>query len=400
MIFTAAFLHSEYLSNIAAISGSQMIFNYHSAHMIFFIVFALTFVVQLFYYLYYYLAAALHRDTDLNNMKDPPVSVIICARNEEENLKSFLPSVLDQDYPDYEVIVVNDCSEDETYDILGEYLKKYPNLKVSNISKDPKFTHNKKFAQFIGIKAAKNEFLIFTDADCRPESNKWLHYIAAGFNDTIDFVLGYGGYFSEKGLLNKYIRYDSMVIAMQYFGMTIRRAPYMGVGRNLAYRRSMFFSKKGFGRHTHLASGDDDLFVNDNGSGDNCAVECRKESHTRSVPAKSYNSYFKQKKRHFSTANHYRYETKILLIAEPLSRILFYLSFVFLLSQLFLWPFVLSIFAVRIIVRFSVLYLIQAKLNERGLLLYLPIFDIISPFINTVFYIGSLRQSTGKDRWK
>jgi len=400
MIFTTAFLHSDYLSNIAAIFGSQMILNYHSAHLIFFLLFTLTFVVQLFYYLYYYLAAALHQDTDFKGIKDPPVSVIICARNEEENLKSFLTSVLEQDYPEYEVIVVNDCSEDDTYNILGEYLKKYSNLKVSNISKDPKFTHNKKFAQFIGIKAAKNEFLIFTDADCRPETNKWLHYMAACFNDSIDFVLGYGGYFSKKGLLNKYIRYDSMVIAMQYFGMTIRRAPYMGVGRNLAYRRSMFFGKKGFGSHTHLASGDDDLFVNANSSGNNCAVEYRKESHTRSVPAKDIRSYFKQKKRHFSTSNHYKFKDKVMLIAEPLARILFYFSFVLLLLQLYLWPIVLTVFAARMIVRFSVLYLIQGKLNERGLLIYLPIFDILSPFINTLFYIGSLRQSTGKNRWK
>jgi glycosyltransferase involved in cell wall biosynthesis len=177
-------------------------------------------------------------------VKDP-VSVIICARNEEQNLREFLPSVLEQEYPDYEVIVVNDCSDDDSYNVLGEYIKQYPNLRVSNITRDPKFTHNKKFAKFIGIKAAKNEKLLFIDADCRPETGKWLGMMVSHFDDKTDFVLGYGGYFRKKGLLNKYIRCDSMFIAMQYLGMAIRGIPYMGVGRNLAYRRSVFLRTKG-----------------------------------------------------------------------------------------------------------------------------------------------------------
>jgi glycosyltransferase involved in cell wall biosynthesis len=163
-----------------------------------FIIFGLSAVIQISYYLYYYLAPALLKATGNLPVKDP-VSVIICARNEEQNLREFLPSVLEQEYPDYEVIVVNDCSDDDSYNVLGEYIKQYPNLRVSNITRDPKFTHNKKFAQFIGIKAAKNEMLLFLDADCRPETGKWLGMMVSHFDDKTDFVLGYGGYL-EKGL--------------------------------------------------------------------------------------------------------------------------------------------------------------------------------------------------------
>ena len=197
----------------------------------------------MFYYLFFYLAVYLYK-TPATETKKQPVSVIICARNEAENLRNFLPSVLEQDYPDYEVIVVNDCSEDNSYDVLGKFLMQYPHLKISTVNKDPKFTHNKKFAQFIGIKAAKNEILLFTDADCQPESDKWIEAMTSHFDDKITFVLGYGGYLNEKGLLNKYIRFDSMTIAMQYLGMAIQGIPYMGVGRNLAYRRSAIFQKQ------------------------------------------------------------------------------------------------------------------------------------------------------------
>jgi len=331
--------------------------------------------------------------------KEQPVSVIICARNEEDNLRKFLPAVLEQDYPGYEVVVVNDCSDDESFEILGEYLKKYPHLRVTNILKDPKFTHNKKFAQFIGIKAAANEILVFTDADCRPESDKWLKNMVAGFDDSTDFVLGYGGYFSAKGFLNKYIRYDCMTIAMQYIGMAIRGLPYMGVGRNLAYRRSLFFEKKGFGIHTNLASGDDDLFVNSNAKRGNVKVEFRKEAHTRSVPAETIKQFYRQKRRHLTTAKYYKLIDKLVLTFEPASRILFYATFIILLANLYAWPVVLGIFLLRFIIQHTVIILTGKKFNEPGLYPFILIFDILSPLINAVIYTGSQRRGSSNSKW-
>jgi len=233
----------------------------HLFLLVVFAIFGLTSAVQLFYYLYFYLSLLKKRPAG-DPGKKGPVSVIICARNEEENLRAFMPSVLTQDYPDYEVIVVNDCSEDNTFEVLGELIPRYPHLRVSTVQKDPKFTHNKKFAQFIGIKAAANEYLLFTDADCQPVSPGWITGMVSHFSEKTDFVLGYGGFFRGKGLLNQYIRYDTMTIAMQYLGMAIRGLPYMGVGRNLAYKRSVFFKNKGFSSHNYVISGDDDLFVN------------------------------------------------------------------------------------------------------------------------------------------
>jgi glycosyltransferase involved in cell wall biosynthesis len=333
-------------------------------------------------------------------MTREPVSIIICARNEAENLWNFLPAVLEQDYPDYEVIVVNDCSEDNSYEILGKYLAQYPHLRISTVNKDPKFTHNKKFAQFIGIKAAKNEILLFTDADCQPESDKWLEGMTSHFDEKINFVLGYGGYLRENGLLNKYIRYDSMTIAMQYLGMAIRGIPYMGVGRNLAYRRSVFFTNKGFGLHNHVISGDDDLLVNTIATGKNTSVEFRMGTHTRSVPSANINEWIIQKKRHLTTAPYYKLRDKLLLTAEPLTRMLFYTSFIVLLSFIFLWPWVLAVFGLRLITQIIVFTLVQKKLNEPGLLAYLLFFDIFSPVINIITFLSNTLSISGKNKWK
>jgi cellulose synthase/poly-beta-1,6-N-acetylglucosamine synthase-like glycosyltransferase len=367
--------------------------------LVLFCVFAFVTAIQLFYYLFFYLVVALKKQNETKKSRQP-VSIIICARNEAENLTNFLPAVLEQDYPDYEVIVVNDCSEDNSYIILGDFLKKYPHLRISTVNKDPKFTHNKKFAQFIGIKAAKNEILLFTDADCKPESDKWLEEMTSHFDDKTSFVLGYGGYFAEKGLLNKYIRYDCLTIAMQYLGMAIRGVPYMGVGRNLAYRRSVFFDNKGFGSHNHVVSGDDDLLVNTIANRRNTYVECNSAAHTRSVPSHNLSAWLLQKKRHLTTAPYYKFRDKFLLITEPLSRVIFYAAFIILLSFTYLWPWVLAIFLARLITQISVFPSIQKKLNEPGLFGYLIFFDIFSPFINSIIYLSSTRSKPGKNRWK
>src|SRR5450759_3104826 len=364
-----------------------------------FLIFTLAAAIQLFYYLFYYLAVYVFKPSGIKTIKQP-VSIIICARNEAENLSNFLPAVLEQDYPDYEVIVVNDCSEDNSYDILGKYLMQYPHLKISTVNKDPKFTHNKKFAQFIGIKAAKNDILLFTDADCKPESDKWLEGMTSHFDDKITFVIGYGGYLNEKGLLNKYIRYDSMTIAMQYLGMAIRGVPYMGVGRNLAYRRSVFFDNKGYGAHNHIISGDDDLFVNTNATRENTLVEFREGTHTRSVPFSGLNEWFTQKKRHLTTAPYYKFRDKLLLITESASRIVFYTTFIVLLSFIFLWPYVLAVFGLRLIIQIIVFTLVQKKLNEKGLIIYSLFFDIFSPVINALVYFSNRLDRPGKNRWK
>jgi glycosyltransferase involved in cell wall biosynthesis len=368
-------------------------------HLIVFSVLAAAAAVQLFYYLYFYLSVYLYKpEAKKKNLQ--PVSVIICARNEAENLRNFLPSVLEQDYTDFEVIVVNDCSEDNSYEILGDYLTQYPKLKISTVNKDPKFTHNKKFAQFIGIKAAKNDILLFTDADCQPESDKWIERMTTHFDEKYSFVLGYGGYLREKGLLNKYIRYDTMTIAMQYLGMAIRGVPYMGVGRNLAYRRSDFFSNKGFGAHNHIISGDDDLYVNSNATLSNTTVEFGNGAHTRSIPASSVEEWVTQKKRHLTTAPYYKPRDKVLLISEPLTRVLFYTALVISLSDLFLWPYVAAIFGIRLLVQTIVLNTVSKKLNEPGLVIYSLFFDIFSPVINSLVFTAGSRNRSGKNRWK
>lgn len=362
--------------------------------------FVLMSLIQLFYYLRFYNKTITREAPRKGRKRSTPVSVIICARNEAENLETFLPSVLEQEYKNFEVVVVNDCSDDNSEEVLNNLLKKYSNLRVTTIHKDSSLRHSKKMALFIGIKAARHELLLLTDADCQPVSSYWIESVTHRFSDKSDFVLGYGGYLRKPGLLNKYIRFDTMFIAMQYIGMARAGLPYMGVGRNLAYKKSLFFENKGFGSHLNLQSGDDDLFVNTLAKGPNCSVVTGVESFTRSVPAGSWSMFMKQKTRHFSTSSYYRQSTKFLLGLEPLSRVLFYSLFVLLMIYSPAWQLTLILFGIVSVVKAVITTQAQKSLKEEDLLLFSPLFDIVSPFINALFLLKARRSRYRYYEWK
>ena len=355
---------------------------------IIFTFFLLAWVIQLFYYVIIYFRFVFYKKK-APDYSSEPVSVIICARNEAENLDNYLPVLLTQDYPDYEVIVVDDCSTDDTDIILKKYTALYPHLRSSVIKMDKKFSHGKKLAVTIGIKAAKHDRLLFTDADCHPESNQWLSLMTAHFSDKVSIVLGYGGYFTQPGMLNRYIRWDTLMIALQYFSYALIRKPYMGVGRNLAYKRSLFYGGKGFANHFHLASGDDDLFVNEHATRTNTAIEFSLQSHTRTAPKHSYDRWYFQKKRHMSTSTLYKTGHKFLLGLEPAGRLVFYATLVALLFSEIYWPLALIAFSVRMIIMLIVIKKTMIRLNEKNILVISLLFDLISLFINAGLYLSS-----------
>jgi len=327
-----------------------------------------------------------------------PVSVVICARNEAENLRKYLPMILEQDYPDFEVIVVNDCSDDETEDVLKRLKEKYPHLRTTFLKEQEKFWHGKKLALTVGIKAARNEWLLLTDADCAPSSNEWIKIMSQHFSDDKAIVLGYGGYLEYPGLLNRLIRYETAFIALQYFSFALCRMPYMGVGRNLAYRKSLFFAHKGFASHAKLDSGDDDLFVNQAATPSNVAIEWSDKAHTYTEPKKTFADWITQKKRHLTTFKKYKKIHKFLLGTEVVSRVIFYATFIFLLTNKFYPEVVLILFGIRIINQLLIMHTVFKRLREKRLFVWTIFFDFIFPFIHLYIYL--LNKIRPYRRWR
>ena len=331
-----------------------------------------------------------------------PVSVVICARNEYYNLEKNLPLILEQDYPDFEVIVVNDESDDDTNDLLCDLSIKYARLVVLKTQKNKNCFPGKKFSLSLGIKSAHNDIVLLTDADCAPKSTDWIRQMQAPFsNPKISIVLGYGAYAQKKGFLNKLIRFDTVSIALLYFAMAKAKMPYMGVGRNLAYRKSLFLQSKGFVSHYHISSGDDDLFINQNATGKNTAIVFSPESHTVSKPKTDYASWVLQKKRHLTTGRYYKSWHKVLLTLWPASTVAFYLlagAIMVFNCNLYNIMALCSFLLLRVISQLWIYKKAMNKLQEKNFLLYSPFFEVF--FI--IFNLLIMLSNTGKqhNKWK
>lgn len=344
------------------------------------IAFQICFLIQLYFTIVIHRKLGSYKIEQSDIIVESPISVIICARNELENLKKNLGYFLDQDYPDFEVVVVNDCSNDGTDWYLRDLSAEHQNLKVVTLSDHPRFKHGKKFAVTLGIKASKNENMIFSDADCRPSSKEWLSRMQGNFKNNTEIVLGYSPYERTAGLLNRIIRFETFFTALNYLSFALGGMPYMGVGRNLAYRKSLFFKGKGFASHMHIMSGDDDLFVNQNATALNTNIEIHPEAQVWSEPKHTYGAYFSQKLRHQGAGKAYQPIHKKILGLQAGSGVLFYILLFALIAIQAQWWLILTIYLIRAAVQFFVYVPCFRKLNCPDLIWWMPVHDFIYYF--------------------
>ena len=356
------------------------------------------FIIQIIYWTFVF-PKILFYNPVRSKIKRFPVSVIICARNEEANLRANLPSILEQNYPEYEVIVVNDASADGTENLLNDLKRQYSHLRTTFIRESDHIRAGKKLALTVGIKAAKHDRLLLTDADCCPATNRWIYFMQRNFTGNKQIVLGYGGYRRQKSLVNLVSRYEAFFVALHYFGMSLTGHPYMGTGRNLAYGKALFFENRGFAAHYDLASGDDDLFINEVARKANTSIEIQPESFTWSDTEKTWKDWYYQKRRHLTTGPRYRFLTKLVVGLELMSRMIFYPAFIFLLAFHVLIPYVLGLFLFRMLLTSVIIKLAMGRLNEKYLLLPSPLLDFALPWAH-LFMVFSNYVATKRARWK
>jgi glycosyltransferase involved in cell wall biosynthesis len=340
-----------------------------------FILFCADTLIQLFYYLYFFRRLAFYREEEKPVTQEHPVSVIICARDEAANLARNLPGTLLQDYrSSHEVIVVNDNSQDDSRYLLEGLHKEFRHLHVVELKQEAMLIPGKKFPLSIGIKSARHEILLMTDADCVPATEHWIQKMQEAFTGGTEIALGYGAYHKQKTLLNALIRFDTFHTALQYLSYAMAGLPYMGVGRNLAYKRDIFFRNKGFASHNHIPSGDDDLFVNMAATPGNTTVVLDKASFTLSEPKKTWGAWLKQKNRHFSTGKFYKPLHRFLLALYAFTHFLFLPLFIA--SLIFFdWRIATAVFALRCGVQGVVWKKGMSRLDEPDLWPWYPLLD-------------------------
>ena len=360
-------------------------------------VFIITMIIQLYYVLIIHRKLAFFNSNNLTPISKLPLSVIIAARNESNNLFKNLPLILEQSYSEFEVIVVNHQSIDNSKEVLDAFSKQYSNLKIVEIAQDKHLRAGKKLPLTLGIKAAQFEHLLFTDADCKPASIHWLTKMSLNFSSTKQLILGYGPLAKTKGFLNNLIRFDTAWIGVSYLSMALNKSPYMGVGRNLAYSKSTFFGVNGFKSHYSIASGDDDLFIQEAAVKNNYSIQIHPDSYMESPSKESLSDWISQKSRHYSTSTKYKFIKKLLLAIYPESLILTWFSFV---SLVLLGD--NSLIISLIMVAFYVLkWWIQGrclnKLQEKKFALFFPFWDLFYALFIPVMF--ALAKNKKKATW-
>jgi len=318
-----------------------------------------------------------------------PISIIICAKNEADNLKNHLPKVLGQDFPEFEVVVVNDQSKDGTAAVLKNFEQNYPDLVVVTIDHHIKRWPGKKFALTLGIKTAKHEYLLLTDADCLPNNDNWAKKMSSNFHRS-EIVLGFGGYQKRKGLLNKIIRFDTFNVAQQYLSYALSGFTYMGVGRNMAYKKSLFFENKGFAKHLHIPSGDDDLFIQEVAKKDNVSVEISTDSHTISSVIESWKEWSYQKRRHITTAPLYKTKFKLLLSIFPYAQFFFWTAIIMLFVLKAPLAITATLLGVKLLVSYLVNYKPMKQLNTIDLYWIHPVYEVFHLLVQGIFVLLNL----------
>ncbi len=320
------------------------------------------------------------------------ISVIICTCNDLMNLKHNIHQVLLQKYPSFEVIVVNDASDDGTKDFLEDLNKQYTYLQVIHI--EQKTTSGKKYALREGISAAKYPFVVLTDADCSPASDEWLTQYSTYLNNNHRVVLGYGRLKKQKGFLNTFIRFDSSRIAIQYLSKALWKYPYMGVGRNMGYSKDLVVALDTINKN--IASGDDDLFVQAIKNKADFFVMLDKKSFTISESKKTWTEWLNQKGRHTTTAPHYSFFTQLSIMFQWIVSVCFYIGIIcILLTGNLQTGFTLFLLNLLCLGLFNGLWL--SKLGEKDLILSAPFLDFIYTFVQPVFVIKSWGRK--KDQW-
>ncbi|WNJ19593.1 glycosyltransferase [Pontibacter sp. G13] len=305
-----------------------------------------------------------------------PISVVIAAKNEAANLWRCLESVRNQEYGDFEVILVLDRCEDHSLEIAEEFQLTFPQLRIIEVHNVPEDWSPKKYALQMGIEAARYDLLAFTDADCVLEPQVLAH-VNRQSQDGNEVILGLGWYERRSGWLNRFIQFETYYVAFQYIGAAALGMAYMGVGRNLAYRRKAYERVGGMEAIREHLSGDDDLLVNQAAQAGRVGTMIAPGSRSWSIPKESFAGWVRQKNRHVSASHQYSLSSKTLLGAFHGSHIGMYVATILTCWQIETSLAGFSLYIIRLLLSWWMVRKTGSKLGSPTLGAAFPILDLL-----------------------
>ena len=376
----------------------------YQIYIIFITLLGITVLINIGFYAILFSKFAFHKAKKEKQSPQEPVSIIVVAKNEAHHLINSLPLLLTQQYNDYEVIVVNDNSDDETEEVLEDFKNRYPHLKPINLKSSVTTIKGKKFPLSLGIRVAKNNIIILTEPYCIQVSPYWLQNMAKHYNRKTEIVLGFANYEKKKSLFNAILRFDALYKTIQNFSYALMKIPIAGDGKNLSYSKELFINHGGFTAHNHIFFGDDDLFINKAATKENCKIEYSKDAIITVKSKFNFKFWLRQEKLKSLTRKFYSNKHKFLLTLFESSSLLFYIfltiALIFLPSLSLTWIIPLLVF---FILRFAIQYLIVglsvSKLGEKKFIPYIFVYDIVYLFLYSYILLTAKWGKNNRKKW-
>ena len=374
----------------------NIIFDYNNLSFILLIVFGVCLVIQLLFHWAQFSKVAFYKRNARPKLDEElePASIVLCARDAYEYLTELIPVLLNQDYPDFEIVVVNDCSDDETEEYLKDLERREPRVKPVQLKQHLNFFNGKKFPLSMGIKSAQNDLIVLTDFNCMPVNDQWLRSVVNRYNHQTEIVIGYSPYVQKKGSLNHLMRFDALQNGLLYLSAALNHHAYMGIGKNLSYRKELFYRNQGFISHYTTTVGEDDLFINKVSTKKNTEVLIDAENGILTTPTSSFKLWMRQKSSRYSTVSKYDGRSRLMLSLFYGSQLLFYVSFITLIAlcakpafvitggAAFYIPILVFFFLLRFGSQMIIYHKASKRLGEKGLLPGLIVYDFLFAFLS------------------
>ena len=354
-------------------------------------------IILSLYYGLFYMGVGRYKGPRTNKKKEeskqtalPPVSVVMTAHNDADKLRANLLYVLEQDYPTFEVVVVDYRSSDDSKYVLQMLSQTYNHLKVVHLDANPNGFQGLKYPFSMGVKSAQYDLLLLTETDCVPKDVTnfcWIREMVAGYvGKQTEMVLGYCGIQPRRSPINWLQQYDNLDYSVEYLGAAIHRRPFTGCGRNLSYRRSLFMKSGGFIYHYHIPDGADDMFVCQNATRRNTSVVLSDGAFTTVEPQRSLRAWHSYRRHRAATHRYYGLGLRLNRLMRPLGVLLFYLSAALLLvGGNFPWQVLAGVVLIKLIWQIVATAQATERLDIKPVVYWLsPLFEIYFFIANTI----------------
>ena len=361
-------------------------------------VFGVLFLLRLLHLFLFTGRVLFRKKVDNNEAEKKPLSLILTIRNEEENLKNNLPKILSLENIDFEMVVVDDFSQDNSYLILGLLKDRYKRLTISALNQETKFST--KLALNIAIKATNNKWILTVPVSLAEVAAEWLDYISQATNNEKNVVIGYSTVARSKGFYNRLTRIENYFSYLKSTGYILNGIPFVYSVENVAFQKEKYFEIGGFGQKVTEHYANLELVINSFIRKKTTAVLFNKESSIRKTEVVKRADYFDLLKKSIRIESHLSSSKRVILFLIEFGKLLFLPIAAFVIVLLpELWIILAGLMGFIFTPYLFIIKITQNRLNERKIFIPSLVYDLLMPYYK-LFFRWHFNRRSRKNRWK